>query len=89
MPLIVLIFRNECNSNSGGKKILGFGNDWGDCAGSLTDTTNGTDTVIKRFSSTTFGTLPLGSSNLNEWSSTVESMKKSKTLEPLPMRQVA
>lgn len=79
--------RNECNSNSGGNKILGFGNNWGDCTGSLADTTTGPDTIIKRFSSTTFGTLPVDSSSLKEWSSLVENMKKSETLLPLPMKQ--
>ena len=80
--------RNECNSNSGGIKILGFGNNWDDCTGSLADTTIGPDTVIKRFSSTTFGTLPVDSSSLKEWSALVESMKKSDTLNPLAMNQV-
>ena len=67
---------------------MGFGNGWGDCEGSLADTTTGADTVIKRFSSTTFGTLPVDSTSLKEWSSLVEGMKKTETLAPLAMNQV-
>ena len=52
--------RNECSSKSGGFKLFGFGTDTSSskCRGSLSDTTQGQNTAVKRFSSRSYGTLP-------------------------------
>ena len=49
--------RNECSSRSGGRKIFGFGHTSSEnkCEGSMNDTTQGDNTVVKRFVSTSYG----------------------------------
>ena len=52
--------RNKCSSKSGGVKLFGFATDisTSKCTGSLSDTTQGQNTVVDRFTSRSFGTLP-------------------------------
>ena len=52
--------RNECSSKSGGVELFGFGTDisTSKCSGSLSDTTQGQNTAVKRFTSRSYGTLP-------------------------------
>ena len=81
--------RNECSSSSGGFSLFGYGGHHSEkeCTGSLEDTTIGSDTIVKRFTSTTYGTLPVGTQSLEEWSSMVQEMMVSGTLTPLPIKQ--
>ena len=57
-----------------------------ECDGSLNNTMIGKDTIVKRFKSSSYGTLPLASS-LSEWSSKVVKMQKAGTLEMVPIHQ--
>ena len=49
--------RNDCSSRSGGYKLFGFGHESSEdkCTDSLKDTTQGKNTVMKRFVSTSYG----------------------------------
>ena len=57
-----------------------------ECEGSLNNTMIGKDTIVKRFISSSYGTLPLASS-LSEWSLKVAEMKKTGTLKTVPIHQ--
>ena len=50
--------RNKCSSHSGGASLFGisFGKSKSKCTGSLNDTTQGKNTAVKRFVSTSYGT---------------------------------
>ena len=56
------------------------------CDGSLNNTMIGKDTIVKRFKSSSYGTLPLASS-LSQWSSKVVKMQKAGTLDMVPIHQ--
>ena len=81
--------RNDCSSNSGGFSLFGFGSHHSktECQGSLNNTTNGKSTRVDRFKSTTYGTLPVKSQSLTEWSDLVQKMLNAKTLTPIPTQQ--
>ena len=80
--------RNQCNSNSGGIEILGYGVNGATekCKESLANTTNGINTRVERFTSTTYGTLPVGSKSLQDWEIIVNSMWP-KEVVPIPIKQ--
>ena len=52
--------RNKCNSNSGGFSFIGINHSSSssECTDSLTDTTNGENTAVKRFTYKSYGMLP-------------------------------
>ena len=81
--------RNDCSSNSGGFQLFGFGAKTSkeECSGSLSNTVDGQDTSIKRFTATSFGTLPNGAHSLNDWTDMVKSMMDDGSLDPLPIEQ--
>merc|ERR1719369_1415995 len=81
--------RNECSSHSGGESILGFsdGEASKNCTDSLGDTTKGADTSVKRFISTSYGTLPVGSNSVGEWQDMVHNMWVGGTMAPVPIQQ--
>ena len=80
--------RNQCNSNSGGIEILGYGVNGATekCKESLANTTNGINTRVERFTSTTYGTLPVGSKSLQDWEIIVNSMWPAEVV-PIPIKQ--
>ena len=57
-----------------------------ECEGSLNNTLIGKDTIIKRFKSSSYGTLPVTSS-LSKWSTKVVEMHKAGTLQMVPIHQ--
>lgn len=81
----------ECHSKSA-LRVFGMqlGKDTETCEGSLSDTTIGEDTAVKRFSATFIGTFPAaggGEMTLEEWSQQLQEMWKDKTLSPLPLKR--
>ena len=81
--------RNQCSSNSGGIKLVGFGvkGSKKKCTGTLENTAIGHDTKVKRFISKTYGSLPPGSQSLEDWSYSVKHMMDEDGLSPVPIKQ--
>ena len=59
--------RNECSTISGGGTLFGFsaGADKNKCTGSLSDTTTGENTAVKRFTASSYGIMATVDMNLN------------------------